>query len=153
MTKPKLMKCRYTHCRHPSDLKPPEEMKKGGGSVYYHPECYKERETINKIVSYYTENIDERVTIAQLRSVINNIIFKKGVSADELLFGIMYTHKSGKNINSPMGLHYIVSNRRIRHEYEKEKAEQTKFDADKVAVKEDVQFTVKPQHKGFENVF
>ena len=151
----KYVKCRYSHCKHPDDTRPPDEMVQGGRGSYYHPECFEEKETINKIVDYYVHKIDERVTMGQLRGVINNIIFKKGVPAKELFFDIKYTHESGRKINSPLSLHYIITNKKVQHEYKKYLESTVKnVDMSEVAVKEEVTTNYKPiQNKGFDDIF
>lgn len=153
MAKNKLVKCRYSHCKHPQDMKPPEEMAQSGSTVYYHPECLREKDTINQIVKYYLEKIDFRAIISQLRKVINDIVFKKGVPADELLFDVMYIHKSQKKLNSPFGLHYVVTNKKIQYEYQKQKRRPVTFNADKVATKEETEFTSSKKKTGFDNIF
>lgn len=152
--KQKLVKCRYTHCRHPNDLKPPSEMVRGGGTTYYHRDCGKERDIINRIVEYYRDNIDGRVTVAQLRNVINNIIFKKGVPAEELLFDITYVHNSGRKINSPYSLHYIIDNKKVQNEYKKYIQKQSaKVDVSKVATAKETTFKTKAKGNGFSDIF
>ena len=155
MASKKLVKCRYTHCKHKDDLRPPDEMVQGGRGTYYHPDCAEERDTINQIVDYYCNNVDDRVTISQLRSVINNIIFKKGVPAKELLFDLKYTHESGRKINSPLTLHYIITNKKVQHEYKKHlESAVTNFDNKEVKVKEETKVTYKPSNsKGFTDIF
>jgi hypothetical protein len=150
----KLVKCRYKHCKHPEDYRPPDEMVHGNGSVYYHKECAHERDTINKIIEYYTSNIDDRVTLAQLRGAVNNIIFKKNVPADELLFDLMFVHNNGNKINSPYSLHYIVANKRIQHEYKKHlESLKPKTDVSKISTAKEVCFSHKsPKRTGWDDI-
>lgn len=150
MEKQKLVKCRYSHCSHPNDLRPPGEMVRGNGNFYYHKECAHEREIIAQMVDYYLEKVDNRVTVAQLRNVINNIIFKKKVPADELFFYIQYTINTDKKINSPYTLHYLIDNKKLRSEYIKYlESTKPKIDIDNVPVADEVQYTSKPNTTGF----
>lgn len=153
--KNKLVKCRYTHCKHPGEDLPMGQMVKSGKSSYYHPDCLDEKDTIAKIVDYYINNVDNRVTVAQLRSVINNIVFKKRVPAKELLFDLIYVHKSGRKINSPCTLHYIITNKKVQNEYKKyldSKASTHK--STNVPVKEEVVFKSKENKTlGFDDIF
>lgn len=150
----KTVKCRYSHCPHPDDVRPPEEMVRGNGNAYYHKECAHERDVISNMVDYYLEKVDNRVTVAQLRNVINNIVFKKKVSADELFFYIQYTINTGKKINSPYTLHYLIDNKKLQSEYKKF-LESTKpaFDVENVPVADEVQYTSKSKNKGFGGIF
>ena len=148
MEKQKLVKCRYSHCSHPNDLRPPEEMVRGNGSFYYHKECA--HDMITKIVDYYMEKVDSRATVAQLRNAINNIVFKKKVSADELFFYIQYTINSGKKINSPYTLHYLIDNKKLQSEYKKHlESMKPTINVESIPVADEVQYTSKPKSTGF----
>lgn len=150
----KLVKCRYCHCKHPEDRRPPEEMIRGNGFTYYHAECAKERDLINRIVEYYTTNVDDRVTIAQLRSVVNNIIFKKKVPAEELLFDLTYVHQHGSKINSPYSLHYIISNKKVQNEYKKYlETKAPIIDISSIETSEETQFIYNKKKTGFGDIF
>jgi len=153
MGKQKNVKCRYNHCPHPDDLRPPEEMVKGNGCFYYHKECAHERDMITRIVDYYLEKVDDRATVAQLRNVVNNIVFKKRVPADELFFYIQYTINSEKRINSPYALHYLIDNKKLQSEYKKHlESTKPKFDVADVPVAEEVQYTPKSKKAGFGSI-
>ena len=65
----------------------------------------------------------------------------------------MYIHKTQKKLNSPFGLHYVVTNKKIQYEYKKQKKQQVKFDVDKVATKEETEFTSPQKKTGFDNIF
>lgn len=154
MEKQKLVKCRYNHCPHPDDLRPPEEMVKGKGCYYYHKECAHERDMITKIVDYYLENVDNRVTVAQLRSVVNNIVFKKKVPADELFFYIWHTKNTNGKINSPYTLHYMITNKKLQNEYHKYlESKKPVVEIDRIAVAEEVTYTSKSKDSGFGGIF
>ena len=150
----KTVKCRYSHCRHPDDRLPPEDMVRGNGNSYYHKECAHERDMITKIVNYYLENIDNRVTVAQLRNVINNIVFKKNVSADELFFYIYYTKNTGGKINSPYTLHYMIANKKLQNEYRKHlESIKPATKIEEVEVAEEVTYTPKSKKSDFGGIF
>ena len=128
-------------------------MVRGNGNFYYHKECAHEREILTNMVDYYLEKVDNRVTVAQLRNVINNIVFKKKVSADELFFYIQYAVNTGKKINSPYTLHYLIDNKKLQSEYAKH-LESTKpaIDIESIPVADEVQYTSKPKSTGFGGV-
>ena len=131
-------KCRYSHCRTP-DTKVLASKAVKIGNIYYHPECYKEKQTIEKTLGLYSEKVDSAVVFKQLRAAINNIIFDKGVSADLVLFALQYAIKEKRSIKSPYYLHYLVKDRRIRAAYDenkKRKITPQTFNFDNVAVSE-----------------
>lgn len=150
----KTVKCRYSHCPFPDDVRPPNEMVKGKGNTYYHQACAHERDKIAEIVDYYMNNIDDRVTVAQLRNVINNIVFKKNVSADELFFDIWYTKTNNGKINSPYSLHYLIANKKLQAEYKKHlENKKPVVDIDTIAVSDEVTYTSKSKKSDFGGIF
>ena len=89
MAKEKIYKCRYNHCKHETkDVLASEAVKEG--NRYYHKDCYKTKEDINKIVELFSEHVNPNVVFAVLRKVINNIVFTRGVDSGLLLFGLNY---------------------------------------------------------------
>lgn len=116
----KLYACRYSRCKHPNLMLPEDQMERRG-NFFYHPDCIAERETIDDIIRIYSEEIDSAVVFKYLRSVINNIIFVKGVSAEYLLFAIKYAIRTKRTIRSPAYLHYLVSDGRIKNAFQKSK--------------------------------
>ena len=73
MAKEKIYKCRYNHCKHETkDVLASEAVKEG--NRYYHKDCYKTKEDINKIVELFSEHVNPNVVFAVLRKVINIIV-------------------------------------------------------------------------------
>ena len=102
--KEKVYCCRYTHCKFADKKLPADKMILSKG-LYYHRECFAERENINKIIKLYIEIIDPSVVVKQLRGAINNIVFDKNVDSGYLLFALQYNLKMKiKNINSSLKL-------------------------------------------------
>lgn len=114
MGKSKTVKCRWTHCRHESRDIPREEAVLGDNGYYYHKDCLEEKKKINEIVDFWGENIDPLVNYGQLRNIINNLIYKKNVEPDYIL----YTVKLGYSehwLHYPQGLYRSLDNFK-RHE-------------------------------------
>lgn len=121
------MKCKYAHCKHQSrEINKAEAIK--CGSVYYHTDCYKEIETIRQIIDVYVNTVDDNPSFSELRKIINQIVYKQGVSPEFLLFAL--THSS---IHYPAGLFYIVKDQEMLKAWDIEKKKQTikdsQFDA------------------------
>lgn len=105
------MKCRYSHCKHESrEVDKSEAIR--CGNFYYHPDCFKEKELLNKITETYISKVDSAPVMSQLRSIINTIVFKQGVSPEFLLFALQKA-----NISHPPGLYYAVKNESIIQEW------------------------------------
>lgn len=117
MKKPKVYKCRYSHCRHETKDIPADEAIKVG-QAYYHEDCKKEMDLIKEIIQIFYENVNKTVVISRLRKVINSIIFEKDVSAEYLLFGLKYYIKK-KSINYPEGLYYVISDEDVKKAWAK----------------------------------
>ena len=58
--KEKVYCCRYAHCKFADKKLPANKMILSKG-LYYHRECFAERENINKIIKLYIEIIDPSV--------------------------------------------------------------------------------------------
>ncbi len=116
-------RCRYAHCIHQGDPLLKSKAVKVG-STFYHPECYKEMETIKEIIDYFAKHINRDVVFSQLQKVIDNICFPKkidgakiGVSPERLLFQLKYCVMEGWNIKYPGALYYVVQNREAHDAY------------------------------------
>jgi len=105
-----IVKCGYKHCQHES-----RELLRDSAtkikSIYFHEDCAITKITINKIKELYCKSVDKDVSIPQLLGVINNIVFKKGINAQFLLFGLEYWIKKNVKISNPYVLHYIKDNK------------------------------------------
>lgn len=88
------------------------------GNGFYHTDCNKTRKDINDIVALYREKIDEKAVISQLYSIVNNIIFNKNVQCGFLKYALQFYIKNNIPINHPLGLHYIIKNKKVINEWE-----------------------------------
>ena len=154
------VKCRYTHCRHPDDLRPSSEMVKDSSAkstMYYHAECLEEKNKIAEIRYYYKTNIDFNVSMSFLNKMINEAVISKRIPPDDILFALKFYKKTGREIKNPTALLYITKSKCVREEKEKRVAEQ-KFEYNgktEQLGKESTEFTFKPkeQQKGFGSIF
>lgn len=115
------MKCDYKNCSEPLD----DEIIKVKGRNY-HKSCYQTKNDILEIRDLFAENINKNVVFSSLMSVINNIIFRRGVTSDYLKFALNYYIQNRIPLNYPQGLYYVVQNKDIKTAYEKSKAESIK---------------------------
>lgn len=151
-----FVKCRYKHCIHPEDDKVPKEEMIKEGSTYYHKDCYEIKNNINEIIDLYCKKIGGHFTMAQLRKVINDIIFNKGNDSKFLLFGINYYINHGIKINNPAGLYYVLQNQDMIKQWNRlyVRKETKKEDVFKIEEKSFHRFNFKPQkNKTFSDMF
>ena len=120
MSKTKTVKCRYSHCKHESKDMPREEAV-CDGRMYYHKDCYEEKETIKKCIDIYAKAFDADPIWNNLRIVINNIVYNKGNDAEYLLYALKYAARNKMTIRYPAGLYYLIKNKDIKESWEKEK--------------------------------
>lgn len=120
MAKEKIYKCRYNHCKHETKDVPASEAVKDGNR-YFHKDCYKTKEEINKIIELFAEYINPNVVFAVLRKVVNNIVFNRGVDSELLLFGLNYYIANKITLNYPQGLYYVVQNKNVIKGYKEKK--------------------------------
>ena len=116
------MKCRYRHCLYDSQDIPPGQEVKTGKISYMHKECARYWKTIGSIVDLYKQRVNKNVLEKTLLATINNIVFKKNVDPEFLLFALKYSLDHGNHLSSPYGLHYIISNESCMTAWKREKA-------------------------------
>lgn len=116
--KPKVVKCRYAHCNHETkELNAEDAVCEN--KMYYHQDCYQMRKNINEIIQVFVEKVNPDVVMSALRRVVNDIVFNRGISSEQLLFGINYYIKNNIPLNYPGGLYYVIQDRGAKQEYEK----------------------------------
>ena len=96
------MKCRWKHCKYGGEVDKDKAVKVG--IAYYHPECYAEREAIQKIIDTWHERIDANPMEAMLRKMVNDLVLKQNVDAEFLLFALNYCLDHGWKLHYPAGL-------------------------------------------------
>lgn len=123
----KIYKCPYKQCKYNNEVEEDKAIKYNGR--YYHKECLKEAQEKNEVRKLFFEMINPLEVPAKLNNAINNIVDKKNVSSEYLLYALKYVIKYGLPLNYAGGLYYIIANKDIQNSYNKEKA---KILADKV---------------------
>lgn len=123
----KMVQCRYPKCMklHETTELPVDEAVKGGSRSYYHPDCYHTMQTVNEIKDLFYRNIDSTITgkqIGQLVSIVNNMIFSKGIDVDYIKFALQFfiNNKPGK-LRYPGGIAYIVQDKDVISAWDMEK--------------------------------
>lgn len=124
----KLIHCRYPKCKflhETTELKKEDAVKGGSKNSYYHPDCWKTLQTVNQIRDTFFKEIDPTLTgkqIGSLVSIVNNMIFSKGIDPELILFALHYfiKYKQGA-LKYPGGIAYIVQNKDVLKAWDTEK--------------------------------
>jgi hypothetical protein len=124
MAKQKTYKCAYQHCPFGGQVDKEEAVEYK--HRHYHKKCFQDVVNKEKIREYYLENVNKTEILSKLNAVISNIIDTKGVDSEFLLFAIQYAHKENIPIHTPMGLHYLVNNYKIKEAWKKEQVKKVK---------------------------
>ena len=74
----RVIKCRYSHCKHEGGQVEKEDAIKDGG--YYHKDCHKEKSLKQEIEAYYITNLPQ-TAIQLLRKVINILLYENNYEA------------------------------------------------------------------------
>ena len=102
-----MPKCAWTHCPCNQVIEDMSDAVKDK-TRYYHKDCLKQRNTINDIITLFTEQVNDKIVMSQLRNIINTLVFTEGFEAEYVLYAVRYA------INHPyMKLTYPAGIRRI----------------------------------------
>ena len=113
-----MVKCKYSKCLHDTrELNKDKAVKVG--STYYHEDCLRTKEEIKQIVALFQQKVNANPVYSQLQSVINNIVFIKGLGSELLLFGLKYYIENKIPLNYPQGLYYVVQNKAVINAFHK----------------------------------
>ena len=124
----KLIHCRYPKCRflhETTELKKEDAVKGGSKNSYYHPDCWETMQTVNKIRDTFYKEVNPTLTgkqIGGLVSIVNNMIFSKGIDPKFILFSLNYfiSYKKGA-LKHPGGIAYIVQDKDVAKAWDREK--------------------------------
>lgn len=160
--------CRYKKCPYGKKIDiDKEEYRLIGKSMYYHKDCYKNKQKDNEkdeqtksdfqyIKNQWLLNIDHNLTYSNLFKCLNELI-SQGISSQYLVFTMDYVVKHKLNLKYPNGFKYYVNKDEIKNAYKKQQILNSgvkkvnefvaidKFDTPK--------FSVKSEPKGFGNIF
>ena len=92
--------------------------------LFYHKDCYQTQEEIKEIIDLFSKKINPNVVYSQLRHVINTIVYDRKIGSDLLLFGLKYYIRNKISLNYPLGLYYVVQNKKMIDAFNKYKANQ-----------------------------
>lgn len=149
------MKCRWKHCKFGGEVDKDKAVQIG--LSYFHPECYAERESIQKIIDTWHERVDAYPIESMLRKMVNDLVLKQNVNAEFLLFALNYCLDNGWNLRHPAGLKAVSKDDKAHKAWDKK---QNKKLGTKAATKitdefrmDDTPFDFKPQKAvGFEDI-
>lgn len=112
------MQCRFKHCLHSStEIKDGDDYVRNG-SVYYHKDCNELREALNDTVTLFTEHVNNQVSLAELRKIINTLCFVDGMDIKYIQFAINYAVDHPEfRLTYPAGLYRICRNLGIQAEW------------------------------------
>lgn len=151
MEKQSIVHCKYSKCLHGSRGIGKDDAVKIG-NCYYHSDCLKTKEDIKKIIDLFTKHINPNPVYSNLQKVIDNIVFKKQLGSDFLLFGLKYYIDHKIPLNYPQGLYYVIQNKQVIEAYRKP---EIKNKRNKVEIKEETNqsFTHIPiKNNGFADI-
>lgn len=112
------MKCRWKHCKYGGEVDKDEAVKVG--IAYYHPQCYAEKEAIQKIIDVWHERVDPNPMEAILRKSVNDLILNQNVDGDFLLFALNYCLDNKWNIRNPFVLKAVSKDTKAIKAWEEE---------------------------------
>ena len=122
----KLVHCRYPKCKflhETTELNKDDAVCGDGKNSYYHPDCYHTMRTVNYIRDTFVKQVNPMLTgpqIGQLVSIVNNMIFSKGIDANYILFALQFFIKNKPGaLKYPGGIAYIVQNRDVEEAWKK----------------------------------
>lgn len=171
MDNSKTYKCRLSSCGKAIDPAKDEYVspKKGW---YYHPECYKkvqekeavikaEKDCLTKFRNIWYERINSNVEWWQLNRMIRTML-DSGVSADRMLYTLIYIVEHKFKLNYPGGFKYYLDNVEIAKAYEDKRKRELAAVANKrmkesqstVEIKNNAQVQFKvPKRKTIDDIF
>lgn len=152
-------KCRYISCDKGGIINIEKEPYEKSGRMYFHKECFfkkikadewsqKSKSFSDEFKKIWIENINKRVSINELSTVVNSLI-ENGNDYDYLLFVLKYCVQNKLNLNYPYGFVYFVNKNEIREEYTRDKFKKTiNKDAFKIDVSNQKETFFKFKNKG-----
>lgn len=111
--------CKYINCKHNDKVHIDKEPFVKGKDGFYHDDCYKEKADLQLFRSLWCENISSTVVFSDLNRILNQLMSRKGVTVDYLLFVLQYVIDNKCNLRYPAGFRYYVDNQNIKAAYEK----------------------------------
>ena len=111
------MKCRWKHCKYGGEVDKDKAVKVG--IAYFHPECYAERQAIQKIIDVWHERVDAYPMESMLRKMVNDLVLKQNVDAEFLLFALNYCIDHGWKLHYPAGLKAVSKDDKAHKAWDK----------------------------------
>ena len=98
--------CGYRHCLHI-------------GKKRYHEDCLKTSETIKLIKDTYLEKMNSEENPVTILSVINTLVFKKGMDVEYILFCLEEMCNKEVKFKAPYTMHYFDKNLIMKEKWRK----------------------------------
>lgn len=110
--------CGYKHCLHKGE-KVLENEAIMIGKKRYHKDCLKTSEIIKIIKDTYLERMNDKENPITILSVVNTLVFKKGVQAEYILFCLEEMCNKGVKFKAPYTMHYFDKNLVMKEKWRK----------------------------------
>ena len=162
-----LKTCRYKKCKFPDRrLNIAEQDYVSVGRLYFHKDCYEEKEKedrieekiradVQLIKNIWIENISNTVVLSQLYLEINKLIRERCIDSEYVIFVLDYCIKNHCNLRYPAGLKYYVDKQEIKDAFEKKHAKKivnnATFNVD-TTTDSSPKFTINRKPSGFNSI-
>ena len=103
--------CGYSHCKHGGVVDTQSDGYIEDNGKFYHMDCYSEKRAFSEIIDFWYREIDEDVVFNQLQRVLQELIYKRGLEAEYVLYAIK---KKAQFLNYPSGIYYAVGDKRLK---------------------------------------
>ena len=145
--------CGSTHCLHESKEFTEDDKTITVGKKTYHEDCWMVQDQITKVCDLFYRKVNSNVVFSNLRKVVNEIVYGRGISPDVLYFGINYYIDNHIPLNYPAGLFYVIQNKKMIAAYNKAKVQKLdyKFEVENNKTNE-YQYNPKTNNSGFSNI-
>lgn len=146
--------CGSAHCLHESKVFKDDDETVTVGKKTYHTDCWETQEQIAKVCDLFYRKINNNVVFGNLRSIVNEIVYIRGISPDVLYFGINYYLNNHIPLNYPAGLFYVIQNKKMLAAYNKTKVKKLnyKFEVETTDTGSKYQYNPQTKNSGFSSI-
>lgn len=146
-------KCSLVHCLHESRELTEEDDVVTVGKKSYHADCYEVEIQTKKVCDLFYEKVNPHTVYSNLRKIVNEIVYEKGISPDVLYFGINYYLNNHIPLNYPAGLFYVIQNKKMMEAYNKTKVKKLNYKFEVETDKDNkYQYNPKNNNSGFSSI-
>lgn len=140
-------KCDCPHCLHASRIFAEDDETITVVNKTYHTDCYEVQNRIAQVCDLFWEKINKNVVYGNLRKVVNEIVYVKGIHPDVLYFGINYYLDNHLSLNYPAGLFYVIQNKKMMEAYSRTKVKKLNYKFE-VEIDKENKYSYKQENNG-----